>query len=340
MMMSNPKKYYSKRIFAIAFSLLVVMSLSFIFVGLEIIPDKLNSEVSQFCIKHLKDKSYQIKQTLLENANNSKLWIQNRQNTFFDSKWFAISYYEHDGKEWVLKDFKLNNLVIDIYKIAQSEYIKSDQRLTPPSPGSQQMNLHESKIGEIPVLVMDIPNHINTISSNHLIRITLFTDLFLSTLNSDEKCQLSLMDTRGNFLLKENQINEQSFLQTLQNKSQATVSPEVNKMIFEKRDVFSYKFLKNTYMMAFVRPRSNTFLSAFIQITSVNFVILLLMLLVGFSVIYRNFTKRITNVNSNIRKVSNKDYHLNFDLSKEDELSSVEEEVSRLADELRRNKKS
>ncbi len=338
MMISNQKKYYSLRILAVAFSTLLLMIASFIFVGASIIPEKLNTEVSQSCIYHLKDKSYQIKQLLLENVNNSKLWIENRDNTFFDSKWFAISYYEHDGKEWVLKDFKLNGVVVDIYKIAQSEYIKVDQGLIAPSANSEQITLQESKISDMPVLVLDIPNNITSFTSKHLIRITLFTDQFISTLNSDEKCRLSLMDTKGNFLIQEKLVDESSFLRTLQNESRSSGVAEVSLSQFENRNVFNYKVLKNLYMLGFTKPRANAFLYTFIEIGIFNFFAISIIILLALHILYLKFQQRLVAINGNIRKVSQKDYSLRFDLSTNDELSTTEEEVARLADELRKKK--
>ena len=338
MMISNQRNYYSLRILAVAFATLLLMLASFIYVGTSIIPEKLNTEVSQSCIHHLKDKSYQLKQVLLENVNNSKLWIENRENTFFDSKWFAISYYEHDGKEWVLKDFKLNDVVLDIYKIAQSEYIKVDQGLIAPSSNSEQITLQDSKIADMPVLVLDIPNNITSFTSKHLIRITLFTDQFVSTLNSDEKCQLSLMDTKGNFLIQEKLVDEASFLRSLQNESQNSEAAEVFVSRFEDRNVFNYKVLKNLYMLGFAKPKSNIFMASFIQIGIFNFLAISIIILLTLHVIYLHFQARLAGVNANIRKVSQKDYQLKFDLAKDDELSPAEEEVARLADELRKKK--
>lgn len=337
--MSNSKKYYSKRILSLAFLVLALMLSTFLFVGFQIIPNKLNAEASESCLHHLKDKSYQIKQFLLENANNSKLWVENQSNTFFDSKWFAISFYEHDGKEWVLKDFKLNNLVVDIYRIAPSEYIKVDQSLNAPSPSSEQLTLQNSQVGGLQVLVLDIPNNIAGLSTNHLIRITLFTDVFLSTLNSDEKCQLSLMDTKGNFLVKNNYVNESSLLNTLQNNIRGSTTAEISISRFEDNDVFNYKVLKNLYMLGFVYPNSHAFNSAFIQIGIINFLAISIIIIIALTILYQQIQTRLASVHANIRKVAKKDYQLQFDLSKEDELSDTEEEVSRLADELRKSKK-
>lgn len=316
-MISNQKNYYSLRVLALAFSVLLLMLGTFFYVGTVIIPNKLKSEVSQSCIQHLQDKSYQIKQALLENVNNSRLWIESRENTFFDSKWFAISYYEHDGKEWVLKDFKLNDTVLEIYKIAQSEYIKVDQSLIAPSPISQQITLQESHINDMDVLVLDIPNNIPHFTSNHLIRITLFPDQFVSTLNSDDKCPLNMMDAKGNFL----------------------ISDLTNDVKLEDKNVFSFKVLKNLYMLGEAKPQANIFFYSFLQIGIFNFLAITIILLVAFQVLYSHFIKRLAQVNDNIHKLSEKDYHLKFNLSLDDELSSTEEEVSRLADELRKNKK-
>lgn len=339
-MISNQKNYYSTRILGLAFLVLLLMLCSFFFVGTQIIPEKLNSEVAQSCIHHLKDKSYQIKQVLLENVNNSKLWIQNRQNTFFDSKWFAISYYEHDGKEWVLKDFKLNNVVLDIYKIAQSEYIKVDQSLPAPSASSEQITLQESTIADTSVLVLDIPNNVTNIPANHLIRITLFTDLFSSTLNSDEKCRLSLMDTKGNFLLQNQNLSETSFLRALQNDSHASTSAEVSMIQYADQDVFNYKILKSLYVLAFTQAKENVFMASFVQIGIFNLLAIAGIILIALGVLYQHFQTRLQSVNANLKNVSQKNYHLQFDLSTQDELSSTEEEISRLADELRKSKKS
>lgn len=336
-MMFNQKNYYSIRVLSVAFLVLALMLTSFLFVGFQIIPNKLNSEISRFCIQHLKDKSYQIKQVLLENVNNSKLWIENRQNTFFDSKWFAISYYEHDGKEWVLKDFKLNNVVLDIYKIAQSEYIKVDQALTAPNASSEQLTLQESNIGGTSVLVLDVPNNITSISTNHLIRITLFHDLFTSTLNSDEKCVLSLMDTKGNFLLQEQELNEALFTGSLQNDSRPTHFAEVSQNHFENQDTFHYKVLKNLYMLAFVKPRTNVFVASFLQIGIFNFIAISLIILITLMVFYQKFQLRIEGLNSNLQKIADKNYQLRFDLSKTDEMSSVEEHIAQLADRRRKD---
>jgi hypothetical protein len=331
------KKFYSIRILALVFLVLTLMLGSFFFVGFQIIPNKLNEEVSESCVHHVKDKSYQIKQFLLENVNNSKLWVENHDNTFFDSKWFAISFYEHDGKEWILKDFKLNNVVMDIYKIAQSEYIKVDQSLIAPSATSEQITMQESKVGGMPVLVLDIPNNITTLSSNHLIRITLFTDLFTSTLNSDEKCQLSLMDTKGNFLIQDNPVDKDSFLKNLQNTSHESIAAEISKSIFEDKDVYNYKILKNLYMLGFVKTHSNVFTSSFLEIGLVNVIAISMIILIALVILYQHFQRRIETVNNNIKKVSKKNYQLQFNLSLSDELSDTEEEVSRLADELRKN---
>lgn len=338
MMISNQRNYYSIRILAVAFLVLLLMLSSFLFVGGFIIPEKLKTEVSQSCIHHLKDKSYQIKQTLLENVNNSKLWIENRENTFFDSKWFAISYYEHDGKEWVLKDFKMNDVVLDIYKIAQSEYIKVDQGLSAPSSHSEQITLQESKIADMPVLVLDIPNNITSFASQHLIRITLFTDQFTSTLSSDEKCQLSLMDTKGNFLIQSRNIDQPSFLRNLQNNSKASAAAEVSVSEFENRDVFNYKVLKNLYLLGFAKPNANIFRYSFLQIGIFNLLVISIIILLTLHVLWLKFQDRLSAVNANIRKISEKDYILKFNLSREDELTPTEEEVSKLADEMRKKK--
>jgi len=335
-MISNRQNYYSVRIVALAFFILMLMLGTFLYVGTQIIPSKLNHEVSQFCVHHLKDKSYQVKQMLLENVNNSKLWLKNRDNTFFDSKWFAISFYEHDGKEWVLKDFKMNNVVLDIYKIAQSEYIKVDQSLRAPNFSSDQITLQESKIGSMPVLVLDVPNNIVGYPKNHLIRITLFPDLFTSTFNSDEKCRLSLMDTKGNFLVEQNSLDKDSFLKSLQEETYISSAAEVSLSHFENKDVLNYKVLRNLSMLAFVKPHANIFSKAFIQIGVFNLITISIITLLILNVLFTKFQGRITAVNVNIRKVSHKDYHLQFDLSANDELSPTEEEVSLLADRLRK----
>jgi hypothetical protein len=339
LMISTSKKYYSIRVLGLAFFILIMMLFSFLFVGSQIIPDKLNSEVSQSCVQHLKDKSYQIKQFLLENVNNSKLWVQNHQSTFFDSRWFAISFYEHDGKEWILKDFKLNNVVVDIYKIAESDYIKLDQSLIAPSASSDQITMKESKVGGLSVLVLDIPNNIPTLKTNHLIRITLFTDLFSSTLGSDENCRLRLMDTKGNFLLSDRSIDESSFLNNIQMGTVESSVAEVFISRFEENDVFNYKILKNLYMFGFAKQKSNEFLGSFIEISVVNFFALGMIIVVFLTVLFQQLHRRLDSINSNITKVSKKNYQLQFDLSIMDEFSDTEEEVSRLADELRKNKK-
>jgi len=328
-MISNQKNYYSLRILALTFLVLVLLVFSFLFVGFQIIPQKLESEVSQSCIHHLKDKSYQIKQFLLENVNNSKLWVKNQNSTFFDSKWFAISFYEHDGREWVLKDFKLNDLVVDIYKISQSEYIKVDQSLIAPSANSEQITMQESKIGDLKVLVLDVPNNLTTLSTNHLIRITLFTDQFTSTLNSNETCALSLMDTKGNFLVQTHAIDESSFLKTMQSGSHE----------FHEKNVFNSKVLKNLYMLGFVKSDSKMFANSFIQIAIVNSIAIGLVIIIAFKILYQQFSERIQAVNKNIQRVGKKEYNLQFDLSISDELSETEEEVSRLADEARKSKR-
>jgi hypothetical protein len=336
-MISKQNHFYSLRILAVAFGVLALMTVTFLFMGFQVIPNKLDSEISESCVHHLKDKSYQIKQFLLENVNNSKLWVENHDNTFFDSKWFAISFYEHDGKEWILKDFKLNNVVMDIYKIAQSEYIKVDQSLIAPSPSSEQITMQESKVGGMTVLVLDIPNNITTLHSNHLIRITLFTDLFTSTLHSDEKCQLSLMDAKGNFLIQDNSIDETSFLKTLQNTSQTSGAAEISKSLFEDKEVYSYKILKNLHMLGFVKPDSNIFKASFLQISFVNFIAISLIILIALTILYQHFQRRVTALNTNIKRVLKKDYQLQFNLSASDELTDTEEEIAKLADELRKN---
>lgn len=335
-MNSNPKNYYSIRIVGLAFFVLMLTLGTLFYTGTEIIPSKLNHEVSQACLSHLKEKSYQVKQMLLENVNNSKLWIKNHDNTFFDSKWFAISFYEHDGKEWVLKDFRLNNVVLDIYKIAQSEYIKVDQSLVAPNFASEQLTLQESKIGNIPILVLDVPNNIVSYPRSHLIRISLFPDVFTSTLNSDEQCQLSLMDTKGNFLVQQQTFDQDSFLKALQNETYISPTAEVSLSHFENKDVYNYKVLQTLSMLAFVKPQANLFSKSFVQIGVFNFIFISIIILLILNVLYQGFRSRLAAVNMNIRKISHKDYHLNFDLSKNDELSSTEEEISRLADHLRK----
>jgi hypothetical protein len=338
-MISNQRKYYSKRIFAITFLVLALSLISFVYLGTELIPAQMNSETSYNCTQHLKNKSYQIKQVLLENANNSKLWIENRQNTFFDSKWFAISYYEHDEKEWVLKDFTLSRVALDIYKIAQSEYIKVDQALPAPSASSQQMTLQESQVEDTPLLVLDIPNSMSK-TINHLIRVTLFMDPFLLTLNSDEKCKLILMDSKGNFLTEVSLPDENEFLKILQNEMRPSQSPEVSFVRYNGKDFFIYKVFKNLYMVGLSEPQSRMVASSVLQISIFNFIVLLFIILIGFTTLFKQVRLRLESVNANIQKIAQKDYQLQFDLSNQDELTDIEEELLRLIDETRKNKKS
>ncbi len=336
-MISNQRKYYSRHFLALSLLVLLVMFTSIIFIGGYLIPSHLNSEISKSCSQHLKNKSYQIKQILLENANNSKLWIENRNKTFFDSRWFAISYYEHDDREWILKDFTMNNVALDIYKVPQSEYIKVDQALPSPNASAEQLNLQESKVGETSVLVLDIPNSLS-ITRNHLIRITLFKDPFLSTLISDDKCKLNLMDTKGNFLAQLEQINEQDFLQVLQNEVRPSQFSEIASVEYKNKNVFTYKILKNLYMIGFAETKTRSLAVSVLQIGIFNLLILSLTIIIGFTALFRKFSERINFINFSINKIAYKDYQLQFDLSKQDELSPIEEELLRLADEQRRKK--
>jgi signal transduction histidine kinase len=69
----------------------------------------------------------------------------------------------------------------------------------------------------------------------------------------------------------------------------------------------------------------------------VNVIAISMIILIALVILYQHFQRRIETVNNNIKKVSKKNYQLQFNLSLSDELSDTEEEVSRLADELRKN---
>ncbi len=335
-MISRIKKLYSTRIAALVFFITVILTASFVFVGAFLVPSKLTSDTTQYCVKRLRDKAYQTKQLLLENVNNSKRWLENRQSSFFDSRWFAISYYEHDSKEWVLKDYKINDIVLNIYNVPQSEYIKVDQNLIAPSATSEQFNLLRSKIADIPVLVLDIPNAIVTKTSNHLIRVTLFSDQLLVALTSDEQCEMHLLDTKGNILSGIFQIDEERFLEKFQTTRSNYKNTEVDITPLDGKNILSYKVLKNLYVIGIVSPRTGALKAAFYEIGIFNFAIITLMAGLCFAIMWKQFRARISAININIRKVSHKDYKLHFDLSTLDEFSETEEEISRLTDRLRK----
>lgn len=338
-MISRIKNLYSTRILALVLLIATLLSGTLIFVGTVLVPEKLKFDTSVHCVARIQDKAYHTKQLLLENVNNSKLWVQNPRTAFFDSKWFAISYYEHDTKEWVLKDYRINDIVLDVYKIAQSEYISVDQNLDAPSSMSEQFNLQKSKIGEIPVLVLDVPNSLVENPKNHLIRITLFADQLLTTLSSDDKCAMNLLDTKGNILTESTDgsgMNQKEFLNAFQDSRDTFQQTGVKLTALADHDVLSYKVLKNLYIVAIANSGSTVFTSSIVEISVFSFIVSLLIATICFSALWRQFLTRRSAINSNIVKVSKMDFQLRFDLSTNDELSSIEEEISRLADKLRK----
>jgi len=107
---------------------------------------------------------------------------------------------------------------------------------------------------------------------------------------------------------------------------------------FENRDVFNYKVLKNLYILGFAKPSTNIFRYSFLQISIFNFLWIEIIIILTLHVLGIKSQGRLSAVNGNIRKISEKNYILQFNLSREDELTPVEEEVSRLADEMRKKK--
>ncbi len=330
--------YFKKNKFLTYFATLIGIQLiiglcTIFFLGFYYLPTRSLQEKQAQCVQHLEDKSYILKQFFLENINNAGVWVYSQRNSFFDSKWIGVSFYEHNGTEWVLKNFQVNSVLLDLYNISPSEYIKFEQRLSGPHPDASQISLQESILVDQKMLVIESSNHLK-INSPHLVRISVMSDQIRSILDSNPACPLSLFDPKGNFLLTNYTPNHTLYITNSTPHTQ--LIHDISQLQLEKSISITKKILKSVSVVQILESSENPYSAAFTQILFFNFSGLLVSAYLAFRVLKRRFKGRIQEVKQTLHEFSNENYTKKFDTEIKDEFSEIEESLSELKDSHRR----
>ncbi len=333
------KNFFSIWVAALLLFVLTLTSSIFYFTNFYIFPAQQETEASQLCLNQLESSAYQIKQMVLENINDSKLWVESKRNSLFDSRWLGISYYEYSGSEWILKDSKLNPTVSQLYKITFSDFVKKEQSLVFPHPLSEQIQLQEAFIQNIPIITIDAPNSNITTAKKHLVRISLFSDTLATALNTNERCLLSLFDTRGNSLIQKQDYQDGFFLSELQSSYESKSFAEIISISNGGHSLFAKKIFKNLYILSEVNSSKIFAGWIHVEILLVSFLLSFLATLILAQVPQSIFHERIRYIIERLRHLSSNQPAPFLKTHGPDELTPIEEEVSLLSEEKRRHKK-
>lgn len=308
------------------------------FLGFSYLPQRNLKEKEFQCLNHLEQKSYQLKQFFLENINNSRLWVNSQKNSFFDSRWLGIAFYEHNGSEWILKNFQVNSVVLDLYNISSSEFIKLEQNLISPHPDAEQISLQEDNLLDQKVLVIESSNNMQ-LKTPHMVRISILSDQVRSLLDSNETCALSLFDPSGHFLL--NKLSTQMASSYIESSEQPQLlENEIETLDLKYYQAYTKRILKNVSVVHLLKSSENIYAGAFAQILFFNMIGLLISTYLAFRILRQRFQSRLHGVKTLISDFAHQDFSHRFGAEVQDEFSEIEESLSEMKDlSKQRNRK-
>lgn len=306
---------------------------TFIFLGFYYLPKKDFKETQSRCFKKLEDKSYQLKQFILENTHNSSLWASLKSNSFFDSRWISISFYEHNGSDWILKNFQLNGILMDLYKMSTNDFIKFEQTLQSSHPDSKQITTQEGKILNHPILVLESANSLKN-PRPHMLRVSIMHEQISSLLDSNEECPIQLFDSKGDFLFLKNPDLANNYVKIFNTQ----YIPENNAFLATTPDELFYtkKVLKDLSLVQSLSLKKNNFSLAFAQTLALNSISLLVLTILALAQLKLRLHERIKHIKGILHKFAMRDFDVSFDPIPKDELSSLDESLSEIKERARR----